>query len=89
MAEPDRVYAPGDVLQLPDTLGELRAGYWVIVELAWMITLHRLGTNEDGEPCVTHREGKVTFEELSRFVPTGLNVYQSAPGAGEGWPFEE
>ncbi|MCW3053279.1 MAG: hypothetical protein JWN14_2449, partial [Chthonomonadales bacterium] len=58
----------GDIYQLLDDLGDISAGLWVVVEVGMMITLSRLGENEDGDLCTTHRLVKVTRDELQQFV---------------------
>ena len=62
----------GDVLRLPEDLGEIDAGLYAVSEVGWVVTLSRLGENEDGDISTTCRQVKVTYEELEVFVPMGL-----------------
>jgi hypothetical protein len=64
----------GDVYQLLDDLGEVPAGLWVVVEIGMMITLSRLGEDEDGGLCTTCRTVKVTPDEMEQFVWMDLTV---------------
>ncbi len=64
----------GDVLHLPEDLGEIDAGLYAVAEVGWMITLSRLGENEDGDLCMTCRQFKVTYEEFEAFEPMGLRL---------------
>ena len=50
----------GDVYQLIHELGEVSADLWVVPDLDMMVTLSRLGENEDGDLCTTWRGVKVT-----------------------------
>jgi hypothetical protein len=64
----------GDVHRLLDDLGDVPAGLWVVVEIGMMITLSRLGEDEDHELCTTCRTVKVTRDEMERFVWMELAV---------------
>ena len=44
-----------------------------------------IGANEDGDPCVTHRRVTVTLQELERFVPMGLNIFEEETAEEQEW----
>lgn len=64
----------GDVYQLLDNLGEIPAGLWAVVDIAMMITLSRLGEDEDGSLCTTHRRVKVTRDEMERLSRVDMSI---------------
>jgi len=64
----------GDVLYLPDSLGEIEPGFYAVVDVDWMVTLSRLAENEDGDLSMTCRQFKVTYDEFAIFVPTDLQL---------------
>ena len=39
-----------------------------------MITLSRVGTNEDGDLCTTHRTVEVTRDKMERFTRVGISI---------------
>jgi hypothetical protein len=65
---------PGDVYQLLDDIGEIPAGLWVVVDVSMMIRLSRMGEDEDGNLCTTHRLVRVTRDEMEQFVWMKLAV---------------
>src|SRR5579883_1101478 len=64
----------GDVLHLPENLGEIEGGHWVVTEIGYMVTLNRMGENEDRDPCIIHRQVKTTWAELAHFVRAEFNL---------------
>lgn len=64
----------GDIYLLQDDIGEIPAGMWAVVKIEMMITLSRVGEDEDGDVCTTCRLVKVTRDEMERFGDTGLHV---------------
>ena len=64
----------GDVLRLDDDIGEISAGLYVAISLDLMVTLSRLGEDEDGNLCTTCRTHKVTWHEAAQFVPMQLTI---------------
>jgi hypothetical protein len=64
----------GDIYLLREDLGEIPSGLWAVVEIGMMITLSRVGEDEDGDVCTTFRLVKVTRDEMERFEDMGLQV---------------
>ena len=70
----DAFKRPGEVMRLPEDLGEIPAGLYVVMEVSWLITLSRLGENEDGDICTTARLFKITDDEFERLLPMHLRL---------------
>ena len=71
----------GEVLRLKANLVlDIPAGLWCVFAVRWgnIIDLHRIGADEDGHPCVTHRGVMVLLEEMQQFVPLSFNIYEDA-----------
>ena len=41
-------------------LGDVPAGLWVVVEIGIIVTMSKLGENEDGDPCTIFQTVTVT-----------------------------
>jgi hypothetical protein len=65
---------PGNIYYLKEDLGEIPSGPWAVVEIGMMITLSRVGEDEDGGLCTTCRLVKVTRDEMERFEDMELQV---------------
>jgi hypothetical protein len=63
-----------DIYLLKEDLGEIPSGPWAVVDIGMMITLSRVGEDEDGGLCTTCRLVKVTRDEMERFEDMGLQV---------------
>ncbi len=68
------IMTQGDIYQLKNDLGEIPSGVWAVVEIGMMVTLSRVGEDEDGSLCTTCRLVKVTRDEMERVEDMGLRV---------------
>jgi hypothetical protein len=64
----------GGIYLLKEDRGEIPGGMWAVVEIGMMVTLSRLGEDEDGGLCTTCRLVKVTRDEMERFEDMRLQV---------------
>jgi len=69
----------GDVVRLASPLGEIGAGLWVVTGIDWLLTLNRLGENEDGDACTILPQARLTLDEAEHLIPMHLNIYDTSP----------
>jgi len=64
----------GNIYLLKEDIGEIPSGVWAVVEIGMMITLSRVGADEDRNICTMHRLANVTREEVESFDDMRLTV---------------
>jgi hypothetical protein len=72
------VFQSGDVVRLDAPIGEIGAGLWVVTGRDWLLTLNRLGENEDGDPCTILPQVRMTLDEARQLIPMHLNIYPAS-----------
>jgi hypothetical protein len=71
-ASDTRLPEVGEVFRLAKDMGDIPTRLYAVTEVGWLVTLCRVGQNEDGDYCTTGRTCKVTFDEFARFEPEFL-----------------